>query len=57
MSNNKNDKNSSRGLASANKETGARGGRAGGEPPHDERELQAADEQTRKRIAKEGDRA
>ncbi|MEZ5369241.1 MAG: hypothetical protein AB7V56_15485 [Candidatus Nitrosocosmicus sp.] len=44
-------------MASANKETGERVGREGEEAPHDERGLQAADEQTRKRIAKEGSKA
>jgi hypothetical protein len=53
-SNNKNDKNSNRGLASADEETRERVARAGGEAPHDERGLQAADEETRKRVAREG---
>ena len=54
MASNKNDKNSNRGLASADEETRERVARAGGEAPHDERELQAADEETRKRVAREG---
>jgi hypothetical protein len=54
MASNKNDKNSNRGLASADEETRERVARAGGEAPHDERGLQAADEETRKRVAREG---
>ena len=54
MASNKNDKNSTRGLASADEETRERVARAGGEAPHDERGLQAADEETRKRVAREG---
>jgi len=54
MASNKNDKNSNRGLASADEETRGRVARAGGEDPHDERGLQAADEETRKRVAREG---
>lgn len=54
MVSNKNDKNSNRGLASADEETRERVARAGGEAPHDERGLQAADEETRKRVAREG---
>lgn len=57
MTNNKNDKNSNRGLASADEETRERVARAGGEAPHDERGLQAADEETRKRVAREGGKA
>jgi hypothetical protein len=51
--NNKNDKNdnSNMRLASADKETKERVARAGGEAPHDERGLQAADEETCKRVA------
>jgi hypothetical protein len=55
--NNKNDKSSNRGLASADEETKERVARAGGEAPHDERGLQAADEETRKRVAREGGKA
>ena len=54
MASDKNDKNSNRGLASADEETRERVARAGGEAPHDERGLQAADEETRKRVAREG---
>ena len=54
MASNKNDKNSNKGLASADEETRERVARAGGEAPHDERGLQAADEETRKRVAREG---
>ena len=54
MASNKNDKNSNRGLASADEETRERVARAGAEAPHDERGLQAADEETRKRVAREG---
>ena len=54
MASNKNDKNSNRGLASADEETRERVARSGGEAPHDERGLQAADEETRKRVAREG---
>jgi hypothetical protein len=54
MASNKNDKNSNRGLASADEETRERVARAGGEAPHDERGLQAADEETRQRVAREG---
>ena len=54
MASDKYDKNSNRGLASADKETRERVARAGGEAPHDERGLQAADEETRKRVAREG---
>ncbi len=54
MASNKNNKNSNRGLASADEETRERVARAGGEAPHDERGLQAADEETRKRVAREG---
>ncbi len=54
MASNKNDKNSNRGLASADEETRERVARAGGEAPHDERGLQTADEETRKRVAREG---
>ena len=54
MARNNNDKNSNRGLASADEETRERVARAGGEAPHDERGLQAADEETRKRVAREG---
>jgi hypothetical protein len=54
MADNKNDKNSNRGLASADEETRERVARAGGEAPHEERGLQAADEETRKRVAREG---
>jgi hypothetical protein len=54
MASNKNDKNSNRGLASADEETRERVARAGGEAPHDERGLQAADEETRKRVDREG---
>ena len=54
MASNKNDKNSNRGLASADEETRERVARAGGDAPHDERGLQAADEETRKRVAREG---
>ena len=54
MASNKNDKNSNRGLASADEETREKVARAGGEAPHDERGLQAADEETRKRVAREG---
>jgi hypothetical protein len=54
MASNKNDKNSNRGLASADEETRERVVRSGGEAPHDERGLQAADEETRKRVAREG---
>jgi hypothetical protein len=54
MASDKNDKNSNRGLASADQETRERVARAGGEAPHDERGLQAADEETRKRVAREG---
>ncbi|MDN5868253.1 MAG: hypothetical protein L0H55_12775 [Candidatus Nitrosocosmicus sp.] len=57
QSNNKNNKNDDRGLASANKETRERVARTGGEAPHDERGLQAADEETRKRVALEGGKA
>jgi general stress protein YciG len=57
MASNKNDKNSNRGLASADEETRERVARAGGEAPHDERGLQAADEETRKRVAREGGRS
>ena len=57
QSNNKNDKNDNRGLASADEETRERVARAGGEAPHDERGLQAADEETRKRVAREGGKA
>ena len=57
MASNKNDKNSNRGLASADEETRERVARAGGEAPHDERGLQAADEETRKRVAREGGKA
>jgi hypothetical protein len=57
MVSNKNDKNSNRGLASADEETRERVSRAGGEAPHDERGLQAADEETRKRVAREGDKS
>ena len=57
MASNKNDKNSNRGLASADEETRERVARAGGEAPHDERGLQAADEETRKRVAREGDKS
>ena len=56
-SNNNDNKNSKRGLASADEETGERVARAGGEAPHDERGLQAADEETRKRVAREGGKA
>lgn len=54
MASDKNEKNSNRGLASADQETRERVARAGGEAPHDERGLQAADEETRKRVAREG---
>ncbi len=54
MASNKNDKNSNRGLASADEETRERVARAGGEAPHDERGLQAADKETRERVAREG---
>ncbi|HYF99499.1 MAG TPA: hypothetical protein VD815_05370 [Candidatus Saccharimonadales bacterium] len=54
MASDKNNKNSNRGLASADEETRERVARAGGEAPHDERGLQAADEETRKRVAREG---
>ncbi len=54
MTSDKNNKNSNRGLASADEETRERVARAGGEAPHDERGLQAADEETRKRVAREG---
>lgn len=57
MTNNKNDKNSNRGLASADEETRERVARAGGEAPHDERGLQTSDEETRKRVAREGGKA
>ena len=57
MADNKNDKNSNRGLASADEETRERVARAGGEAPHEERGLQAADEETRKRVAREGGKA
>jgi hypothetical protein len=54
---NNNDKNSNRGLASADEETRERVARAGGEAPHDERGLQAADEKTKERVAREGGKA
>jgi hypothetical protein len=57
MSQNNNNKNDKRGLASADEETKERVARAGGEAPHDERGLQAADEETRKRVAREGGKA
>ena len=38
-------------------ETKERVARAGGEAPHDERGLQAADEETRERVAREGGKA
>ena len=57
MAPNTKDKDSNRGLASADEETRERVARAGGEAPHDERGLQAADEETRKRVAREGGKA
>ena len=57
MAPNKNDKNSNRGLASADEETRERVARAGGEAPHDERGLQAADKETRERVARAGGRS
>jgi hypothetical protein len=57
MSQNNNNKNDKRGLASADEETRERVARAGGEAPYDERGLQAADEETRKRVAREGGKA
>ena len=57
MSQNNNNKNDKRGLASADEETRERVARAGGEAPHDERGLQAADEKTKERVAREGGKA
>lgn len=54
QSNNKNNKNYNRGLASADEETKGRVARASGKAQHDERGLQAANEETRKRVAHEG---
>lgn len=49
-----NEKDSKRGLASADKETRERVASEGGSAPHEERGLQAADEQTRKEVARKG---
>jgi len=57
MAPNNKDKNSNRGLASADEETRERVARAGGEAPLDERGLQAADEKTKERVAREGGKA
>jgi hypothetical protein len=50
-------KDSKRGLASADEETKERVARTGGEATHDERGLQAADEKTKERVAREGGKA
>jgi hypothetical protein len=50
-------KDSKRGLASADEETKERVARVGGEAPHDERGLQVADEKTKERVAREGGKA
>ena len=52
-----NQKNSNRGLASADEKTRERVARAGGKAPHEERGLQATDDATRERVARQGGKA
>jgi hypothetical protein len=51
------DRDSKRGMASADEGTRERVARAGGRAPHQERGLQAADQETRKRVARKGGKA
>ena len=48
------EKDSNKGLASADEETKEEVARKGGEAPHEKRGLQAADEETKEEVARKG---